>query len=81
MKYKVIFQPSGRRGYVNKGKDLLQAARDMGVDIESVCGGRQSCGKCRVRIEEGSFPREGIHSARDNLSPFTSEEGKCIEAE
>ncbi len=81
MKCKVIFQPSGRRGYVNKGKDLLQAARDMGVDIESVCGGRQSCGKCRVRIEEGSFPRDGIHSARNNLSPFTSEEGKCIEAE
>jgi uncharacterized 2Fe-2S/4Fe-4S cluster protein (DUF4445 family) len=81
MKCKVIFQPSGRRGYVNEGKNLLQAARDMGVDIESLCGGRQSCGKCRVRIEEGSFPKDGVHSARNNLSPFTSDEGKCIEAE
>ena len=81
MKCKVIFQPSGRRGYVDEGKNLLQAAQDMGVDIESLCGGRQSCGKCRVWIEEGSFPKDRIHSARNNLSPLTSEEGKCIEAE
>jgi uncharacterized 2Fe-2S/4Fe-4S cluster protein (DUF4445 family) len=79
MKWKVIFQPSGRRGYVGEGKNLLQAAREMGVDIESLCGERQSCGKCRVRIEEGSFPKDGIDSARNNLSPFTSEEEKSIE--
>jgi uncharacterized 2Fe-2S/4Fe-4S cluster protein (DUF4445 family) len=81
MKCKVIFQPSGRRGYIDEGKNLLQAARDMGVDIESLCGERQSCGKCRVRVEEGSFPKDGIHSAKNNLSPLTPEEGKCIEAE
>jgi uncharacterized 2Fe-2S/4Fe-4S cluster protein (DUF4445 family) len=79
MKCKVIFQPSGRRGYVEEGKNLLQAARDIGVDIESLCGGKGSCGKCRIRVEEGSFPKDGIHSARNNLSPFTSEEGKSIE--
>ncbi len=81
MRYKVVFQPSGRRGYVDQGKNLLQAARDLGVDIESLCGGRQSCGKCRVRIEEGSFPKDGIHSEKNNLSPFTSEEGKFINIE
>jgi len=81
MKCKVIFQPSGRRGYGEKEKNLLQAARDLGVDIESLCGGRQSCGKCRVRIEEGSFPKDGIQSARNNLSPLTPEEGKFINIE
>jgi len=81
MKYKVIFQPSGRRGYVDQGKKLLEAARDLGVDIESICGGTQSCGKCRVKIEEGSFPRDGIHSAGNHLSPFTSEEGKFIDVQ
>jgi uncharacterized 2Fe-2S/4Fe-4S cluster protein (DUF4445 family) len=81
MKCKVLFQPSGRRGYVDRGKDLLQAARDLGVDIESICGGRQSCGKCRVRVEEGAFPREGIHSARNHLSPLTSEEAKFIDVQ
>jgi uncharacterized 2Fe-2S/4Fe-4S cluster protein (DUF4445 family) len=81
MKCKVSFQPSGRRGYVDKGRSLLQAARDLGVDIESLCGGRESCGKCRVRVEEGSFSKDGIHSARTNLSPLTPEEKKFIRAE
>lgn len=81
MKCKVLFQPSGRRGYVDRGKNLLEAARDLGVDIASICGGRQSCGKCRVRIEDGSFPKNGIHSATNHLSPFTSQEGKFIDAE
>ncbi len=81
MKCKVLFQPSGRRGYVDRGKNLLQAAWDLGVDIESICGGRQSCGKCRVRIEEGSFPRDGIHSAENHLSSLTSEEAKFIDVQ
>jgi len=66
---------------VDRGRNLLQAAQDLGVDIESVCGGSQSCGKCRVRIEEGSFPKDGIHSAKENLSSFTSEEEKFIDKE
>lgn len=81
MECRVIFQPSGRRGYVEKGKDLLQSSRELGVGIESFCGGRQSCGKCRVRIEEGFYRKDGVHSARKHLSPFTSEEGKFIDAE
>jgi uncharacterized 2Fe-2S/4Fe-4S cluster protein (DUF4445 family) len=81
MKCKVVFQPSGRREYVDRGKNLLEVARDLGVDIESLCGGRQTCGKCRVRIEEGSFPKEGLDSTRNNLSPFTSGERKFIDFE
>jgi uncharacterized 2Fe-2S/4Fe-4S cluster protein (DUF4445 family) len=81
MKCKVVFQPSGRRGYVERGKNLLEAARHLGVDIDSLCGGRQNCGKCRVRIEEGSFPKEGLDSTRNNLSPFTSGERKFIDFE
>jgi uncharacterized 2Fe-2S/4Fe-4S cluster protein (DUF4445 family) len=48
------------------------------VGIESVCGGKKSCGKCRIRIESGSFDRQGITSHPDHLSPFTEEEGKLI---
>ena len=33
-KHKVIFQPSGRRGEVEEGKTLLEAAQSLGVDIE-----------------------------------------------
>jgi uncharacterized 2Fe-2S/4Fe-4S cluster protein (DUF4445 family) len=50
----------------------------LGVGIESVCGGKKSCGKCRIRIESGTFDRFGITSLPDHLSPFTEEEGKLI---
>ena len=49
--YTVVFQPSGRRGRAAEGEDLLSIARNLGVDIESACGGKGVCGKCRVRLE------------------------------
>lgn len=74
----VIFQPSGRRGEVPEGKSLLEASRMLGVGIESVCGGKASCGKCRIRVESGTFDRFGITSSQDHLSPFTEEERTFI---
>jgi len=74
----VIFRPSGRRGEIPEGKTVLEASRSLGVGIESVCGGKKSCGKCRIRIESGIFDRLGITSLPDHLSPFTEEEGKLI---
>jgi len=50
MDYRVTFQPSGKRGNVSDGTTLLDAARDFGVDIENICGGKKTCGKCRVII-------------------------------
>ena len=47
----IAFQPSGRRGTASPDKTILEIARDVGVEIESVCGGKGVCGKCRVRIE------------------------------
>jgi uncharacterized 2Fe-2S/4Fe-4S cluster protein (DUF4445 family) len=77
-KFKVIFQPSGRRGEIEEGKTILEASRDLGVEIESLCGGAKSCGKCKIKLEEGSFERHGITSFSRNLSPFTTEEEKFI---
>lgn len=65
----VIFQPSGRRGEVPEGTNLLDAARDLGVEIESICAGQQTCGKCKILVEEGSFQKYGIRSSREHLSP------------
>jgi uncharacterized 2Fe-2S/4Fe-4S cluster protein (DUF4445 family) len=50
----------------------------LGVGIESVCGGKKSCGKCLIRIESETSDRFGITSFHDHLSPFTEEEGKLI---
>jgi len=76
----VIFQPSGRRGSIIEGKTVLEAARELGVDLESVCGGHQKCGKCLVRIEEGYFETERIQSGRDHLSPVKEKEREVLSA-
>ena len=60
--------PSGRKGQVAIGTNLLEAARELGVELESICGGRQTCGKCQVIIEEGNFPKHGIKSSADHLT-------------
>ena len=73
-KYLVVFQPSGRRGYVEPGQTLKQASRDLGVDIEGICGDVGNCGTCKVRIEDGSFAKYGIVSHRNHLSPVTEAE-------
>ena len=66
----VIFTPSGRRGRFPAGTTVLDAARSLGVDIDSVCGGRGICGRCQVTQGLGEFPKHGITSAPGNLSPF-----------
>lgn len=81
MSYQVIFQPSGRRGVITPGKSLLEAARELGVDIEAPCGGVGACGKCKIKIETGFFPKYGIESLLNNLSPVTKEEIQALSKE
>lgn len=80
-KHKVIFQPSGRRGEVEEGKTLLEAAQSLGVDIEALCGNKKVCGKCKVRIEEGYFEKDNIDSGMSHLSPVSEDEKKHIKPE
>ena len=68
--HRVVFQPSGRRGDVPEGAILLDAARDLGVEIESICAGQQTCGKCKIMVEAGSFQKYGIQSSAEHLSPM-----------
>jgi uncharacterized 2Fe-2S/4Fe-4S cluster protein (DUF4445 family) len=71
---RLVFQPSGRRGHVAKGTTLLDGANQLGVGIESLCRGVQTCGKCRVRIEDGTFEKEAIVSSMGHTSPVTGTE-------
>ncbi|HEX2581841.1 MAG TPA: ASKHA domain-containing protein [Dongiaceae bacterium] len=66
----VVFMPSGRRGRFPVGTPLLKAARQLGVDIDSVCGGRGICGRCQVVLAAGSFPKLGVTSLPEHLSPI-----------
>ena len=73
---KVVFQPSGRRGQFPVGTPLLDAARSLGVYVESVCGGRGICGKCQISVSEGQFSKEGIVSQSDHLEGVTDLEAR-----
>ncbi|MDY6791835.1 MAG: ASKHA domain-containing protein [Thermodesulfobacteriota bacterium] len=70
----VIFEPSGRRGNVSAGKTIIEAAQDLGADIQNVCGSQAQCGKCKVRIIQGVSANQGNASPTKNLSPI--EEGE-----
>jgi len=73
-KHTVILQPSGRRGQVDEGTSVRAAARELGVEIESICAENATCGKCMVLVEEGRFEKYNIDSKRGNLSPVGVEE-------
>ena len=70
----VVFTPSGKRGRFPLGTPLLQAARSLGVDVDSVCGGRALCGRCQVLVMEGDFPKHGVSSSATHLSAFSDSE-------
>jgi uncharacterized 2Fe-2S/4Fe-4S cluster protein (DUF4445 family) len=70
----VVFTPSGKRGRFNRGTNVLAAARSLGVDLDSVCGGRGICGRCQVLLSEGEFSKHGLVSRAGNLSPWSETE-------
>ncbi|MGQ0483898.1 MAG: ASKHA domain-containing protein, partial [Hyphomicrobiales bacterium] len=70
----IVFTPSGKRGRFPIGTPVLQAARALGVDIDSVCGGRAICGRCQVDVGEGEFAKHAITSAVSHLSEFSGVE-------
>lgn len=77
----VVFTPSGKRGKVARGKSVLDAARMLGVDLDTVCGGRGICDRCQVDQSVGEFAKFGIHSLADHLSPRSSAEKEFFSEE
>ncbi|WGI20325.1 ASKHA domain-containing protein [Amylibacter sp. IMCC11727] len=70
----VIFTPSGKRGNFPVGTPILTAARQLGVDLDSVCGGRGICSKCQIQPSYGEFSKHGVTVADDALSEWNSVE-------
>jgi uncharacterized 2Fe-2S/4Fe-4S cluster protein (DUF4445 family) len=71
---RAVFTPSGRRGSFAAGTSVLDAARALGVDLDSVCGGRGICGRCQVVVSEGTHPKLAIESRAEHLTPFSRPE-------
>ncbi|MBF0277415.1 MAG: DUF4445 domain-containing protein [SAR324 cluster bacterium] len=74
----VVFSPSGQRGSFPIGTPILQAARTLGVDIDSICGGWGLCGRCQIEVQEGNFSKHQIISSTEHLSPPADTELKYI---
>jgi len=70
----VVFYPLGSAVYIEKGKTVKEASQEIGMSIQSICGGLGVCGKCKVRILEGFFKEYGVNSKKKNLSPMEETE-------
>ena len=52
------------------GKSLLATLADGGVHLSSACGGKGSCGQCKVQVIEGGgdmLPTEAVHFTRKQM--------------
>ena len=73
-RFEVCFLPAGLRGDAARGTTLRDAARALGLEIESLCGGRASCGKCQVRVLECDGAEHGLHSRAEHVSELCDAE-------
>ena len=74
MQRRVVFTPSGLDGLVEDGVTVLEAARQLGADIDSVCGGRGICGRCQITPSTGVFAKWGVTVTESALSSFAETE-------
>jgi uncharacterized 2Fe-2S/4Fe-4S cluster protein (DUF4445 family) len=52
--HKIVFLPHETEIAVPDGETIIHAAMEAGVHVNASCGGEGVCGKCRVRVEEGT---------------------------
>ena len=56
----ITFLPDQKTIAVPPGTELLDAARQAGVEIEASCGGKGTCGRCIVRITSGNAASDSL---------------------
>jgi Uncharacterized metal-binding protein len=73
----VTFLPSGEKVQVPKGSGLMDAAHLAGVQVNSICGGKGSCGKCRGRLMNGNLG-EASAVEKERLDAQQREQGVIL---
>jgi uncharacterized 2Fe-2S/4Fe-4S cluster protein (DUF4445 family) len=68
--FTIDFEPVGRRGQFAKEQSLLDCARQLSVDLVSICGGIGNCERCKVQVISGqvsqiSLEEEASLSAKE----------------
>jgi len=53
--FTVTFQPSGMKIKVEEGTTILEAANEAGIGIDAPCGGKGTCGKCKIYLNKGKL--------------------------
>jgi len=67
VEYEIWFEPLGLRVTCPQGANIFEAAREAGIVLTSICGGRGICGQCRVQLIQG------------DVSPLSEREKTCLE--
>ncbi len=68
--HRVVFTPSGLNGVIVDGTTVLDAAVQLGADLDTVCGGRGICGRCQVEPSTGEFAKWAISVDETALSAW-----------
>jgi uncharacterized 2Fe-2S/4Fe-4S cluster protein (DUF4445 family) len=58
--FNIDFQPIGRRGIFTDNQSLLDCARELNVDLISICGGVGNCNRCKVRVINGRVTKPTV---------------------
>jgi len=72
-KLEVVYKPFDKTTRVPPGTTLFSAAHWIGLPIDSTCGGRGTCGKCKVQVLQGGL--EVTAADRKQLRPSELEAG------
>lgn len=64
-KHNIQFQPLGKTISVNHETPLMDVLHEYGIEFP--CGGKGTCGKCKVRLLEGEIVTNDIHKQKLNL--------------
>jgi len=70
----IVFTPSGIRGQFPVGTSIMDAARQLGVDLSSICGGRGLCGRCICEPVPGHQQKYAINSRPEHLTTISEGE-------
>ena len=62
MKHQLTFLPQNLITHAPEGTTIFNAANWAGLPIDSTCGGRGTCGKCKVRfLQDANSTTEADH--------------------
>ena len=82
-RFEVVFESDGNtwRTQVSKGQTLLEAARQCGAPVHTLCNGIGACVQCRVRVDEDeenlSAPNALEKDRMGNIFHLTRERLAC----